>query len=198
MIKGIIFDYNGVFSGADWYWTLVKQKLDNFTEREEEFIALANKTDLGEITPSQFKDEVAKRLGMTREELNVFRSNIYNSNNYIRTDLITLAEQLKSKYKIAMLSNYSATTLMPILKEYNLERLFDHIGISSEIGAIKPDPKAFDYVIEKIGLSRDTVLFVDDNHNHVKAGSEIGIQSVLFTDTQNFIKYLQENNISIS
>jgi len=199
MIKGIIFDYNGVFSGADWYWTLVRKQLgDDFEKHEVSFIKLANQTDLGKITPDEFKNEVAKRLEITREELNDFRSNIYNSSDYLREDLVDLVEGLKNKYKIAMLSNYSSTTLTPILKEYNLERLFDFIGISSDMGYIKPDPQAFDYILNHMNMSRGEVLFVDDNHGHVKAAENLGIQSVTFTDTPRFKQYLQENNISIS
>ncbi len=198
MIKGIIFDYNGVFSGADWYWTLVRKQLGNdFEKYETDFIELANQTDLGKITPDEFKDEVVKRLGMTREELNDFRNNIYNSNDYVREDLVELVEQLKSQYKIAMLSNFSSATLMPTLKEYNLERLFDYVGISSDMGYIKPDHMAFDYVLEKMQLLRGDVLFVDDNHSHTKAAEKLGIQSITFTDTPKFKQYLQEHNISI-
>ena len=199
MIKGIIFDYNGVFSGADWYWTLVRKQLGSeFEKHEADFIELANRTDLGEITPDEFKNQVAERLGITRQDLDDFRSAIYNSNDYLREDLVTLVEELKKKYKIAMLSNYSATTLLPILKEYNLERLFDYVGISSEIGYIKPDHRAFDHVLDAMGLERNDVLFVDDNHGHAVAAEELGIQSVTFTDTPRFKQYLQENDISIS
>lgn len=198
-IKGIIFDYNGVFSGADWYWTLVRKKLgDTFPQRELDFIQLANACDLGEISPDEFKDKVAASLEITREELNNFRSTIYDSHDYFRKDLVELVEQLKNTYKIAMLSNYSSTTLLPLLEKYNLERLFDYVGISSEMKYIKPDPDAFDFVISKLGLSREEVLFVDDNNGHADAARALGIMSCTFTDTDNFKQYLQENDISIS
>jgi HAD superfamily hydrolase (TIGR01509 family) len=198
MIKGIIFDYNGVFSGADWYWTLLEEKLENFEERKQEFITLADRADLGEITPDEFESAVAEHLGITRGILETFRRNLYSRPDYVRTSLVELTETLQKEYRIGLLSNYSATTLRPLLEKYDLERLFQVVGISSEIGAVKPDPMAFDYVIEKLDLQRDEVLFVDDNERHVVAARELGIQAVVFTSTMEFKQYLQENDISIS
>lgn len=198
MIKGIIFDYNGVFSGADWYWTLLEEKLENFEERKQEFVTLADRADLGEITPDEFESAVAEYLGITRGVLETFQRNLYSRPDYVRTSLVELTETLQKKYRIGLLSNYSATTLRPLLEKYDLERLFQVVGISSEIGAVKPDPMAFDYVIEKLDLQRDEVLFVDDNERHVVAARELGIQAVVFTSTMEFKQYLQENDISIS
>ena len=58
-----------------------------------------------------------------------------------------------------------------------LVRLFDTRFLSFEIGFLKPDRQAFDYVASKVGPSPDRVLFLDDNTANVDGALDAGFSA---------------------
>ena len=57
----------------------------------------------------------------------------------------------------------------PLLAEF--ERAF----VSFEIGAVKPDPEAFEVVVRELGVPAEAVLFLDDNRLNVDAARGVGL-----------------------
>lgn len=195
MIKAIVFDYNGVISNADWYWTIIADRVPNLSEREREFDALAKEVDLGHITAEELRTRLAELLGITLDDIAAWRANIYDSPNYLRRDLVELIKQLRTKYKIGLLSNYSALSLRPLLEKHGALELFDEIAISSEIGFVKPDPRAFLYVAEKFDLAPEEILFIDDRAKLVVAAEELGFLGHAFTTTLEFKQFLSKQGL---
>lgn len=55
-----------------------------------------------------------------------------------------------------------------------------HILIdSTELGVRKPDPYPYQVAIEKMGLSAQEIVFIDDNPTYVAGGEAVGLQSLL-------------------
>jgi putative hydrolase of the HAD superfamily len=54
---------------------------------------------------------------------------------------------------------------------------FDHAFSSHLIGAIKPDPEAFEYVLEALDVAPSAVLFFDDALSNVESARRLGIES---------------------
>lgn len=191
MIKGIIFDYNGVITSGDWYWALIRNKVSNLAEEKTWFEELANQVDLGNITPDDIKDRLSDRLGMKRSELEVFKENMELGSSYIRKDLAEYIKELKGAYKLALLSNYNALELRPLLEKHNLLDLFDVISISSETKLKKPDKEAFEDILNKIGLNAEDVIFIDDQERYALAAEKVGIKSLVYTDLEDLKKTLR-------
>src|SRR3954469_20727734 len=59
----------------------------------------------------------------------------------------------------------------PLIKEF--ERAF----VSFKIGAVKPDPEAFEVVVRELGVVAAKTLFLDDNQMNVDAARSVGMQS---------------------
>ncbi|MGL5810941.1 MAG: HAD-IA family hydrolase [Nocardioides sp.] len=57
--------------------------------------------------------------------------------------------------------------------------LFDVIIDASETGIRKPDPAAYQVVIDAVGLSPGRMVFVDDNPAYVAGGAAAGMRTVL-------------------
>ncbi len=78
-------------------------------------------------------------------------------------------------------SNYG-TLYKEIEAKLELSRFLDWRFVSCEMGLRKPDPGAFDYVVNDLGvdLQRDVVCFVDDSKTNVAAGNAAGMRSILF------------------
>lgn len=194
MIQGIIFDYNGVLTKGDWYWTLVRERAHNFEQQEEEFARWADEVDLGKVTVDRFLSGVAERLDMSADDVIAYKNKFHAES--LRQDILDLVRALKKEYVTALMSNHSATTLRPVVQEYNLDELFNYICISSEVGLVKPDTRMFQNVVDRLHLTFEEVVFIDDLQRHVDAAKELGIDAFVFTTFDQLQKDLHERGIN--
>ena len=77
----------------------------------------------------------------------------------------------------ATLSNTNAAHWPRVLNEMDFERHFDHHFASHLIDRIKPDPDAFEYVANRVGVAPSEILFVDDNAINVDAARAVGLEA---------------------
>jgi putative hydrolase of the HAD superfamily len=84
-------------------------------------------------------------------------------------------EQLQPSFQLAVVSNFDGR-LRFILQHLGISKFFEHIFISSEIGADKPDPEIFQRALKLIGLKPNQVLHVgDDPERDWEAASAAGL-----------------------
>ncbi len=65
------------------------------------------------------------------------------------------------------------------------------IVISSEVGAIKPEPEIFELALKRLGSMPQESIFIDDNPNYVEAAQKLGMQGITYTDFDSFEQQLQ-------
>ncbi len=70
---------------------------------------------------------------------------------------------LRGRYRLGVISNGPSDLQRYKLKLFDLEREFDPIVISGEIGVAKPDQKIFRYALERAGVSSEEALYVGDS-----------------------------------
>jgi len=93
-------------------------------------------------------------------------------------------EQLRARFQLDVISNFDGR-LRFILQNLGISKYFDHVFISSELGADKPDPEIFRRALEIIHLDASEVLEVgDDPERDWKAAAEAGL-SVFRLDRPN-------------
>jgi 2-haloacid dehalogenase len=91
---------------------------------------------------------------------------------------VTVLRQLKEKYKLYGLTNWSAETFPIVFKRFSFFTLFDGIVISGEEKLIKPDKKIFERMLERYHLEAENALFIDDNMNNIQAAKEMGFVTI--------------------
>jgi putative hydrolase of the HAD superfamily len=69
---------------------------------------------------------------------------------------------LRGRYRLGIISNGPSDLQRYKLKLFDLEREFDPIVISGEVGVAKPDQKIFRYALEHAGVSAEEALYVGD------------------------------------
>ena len=57
---------------------------------------------------------------------------------------------------------------------------------------MKPSPESFKVVLEHYHLVPNEVLFIDDRSDNIDAAIELGINGIVFTDTQTVSKLIEE------
>jgi putative hydrolase of the HAD superfamily len=93
--------------------------------------------------------------------------------------MIDAVRQIKGAgYRTALLTNISRSgeavwrSLMPV------EELFDAVVDSSQVGLRKPDPAIYLLTCERLGLSPQQCLFVDDLRCNVEAAQTLGMTTI--------------------
>jgi putative hydrolase of the HAD superfamily len=90
-----------------------------------------------------------------------------------------IRSQLKPHYKVGMLSNLPRHYIERLFEPSEL-LLFDVTALASEAGIAKPDPRAYRFIAERLGVEPDRCIFVDDFERHCEAAREQGMRAVLY------------------
>jgi putative hydrolase of the HAD superfamily len=97
-------------------------------------------------------------------------------------DVLPTLELLSERgVKLGIISNWDER-LRPLLRELKLDRYFQFLAISSEIGFHKPSPVIFEEAIRRLGVAPHEALHVGDSDNEDFAGARTaGLQAMLVT-----------------
>jgi putative hydrolase of the HAD superfamily len=91
---------------------------------------------------------------------------------------LTLLEELSGSYHLACLSNVSQAhwdRLEEDARSSSLIRTFRHRFVSFEMGRMKPDRAAFEYVLEELPFPAGRIAFFDDNRECVETARALGL-----------------------
>jgi putative hydrolase of the HAD superfamily len=90
-------------------------------------------------------------------------------------EVMDVLQKLAPRFQLAVISNFDGR-LRLVLEHLGISKFFNHVFISSEIGADKPDPEIFRRALKFIGLKPNQVLHVgDDSERDWKAASAAGL-----------------------
>lgn len=91
----------------------------------------------------------------------------------------------KGKYTIAAVTNGTKTAQEKKLRLSGLDKIFDEIFISENIGAEKPNKEFFDYVFKTLGITnkKEVLLIGDSLTSDMKGGYLFGIDTCWFNPT---------------
>tara|TARA_B100000609_G_scaffold93828_1_gene74852 strand:- start:15 stop:677 length:663 start_codon:yes stop_codon:yes gene_type:complete len=102
----------------------------------------------------------------------------------------TLKKLKKRDLKLAILSNGTPRLLENLVKNNNLENIFDDIFSIEEVGIFKPDSKVYDLPVNKYKIKKDEVLFLSANTWDVSGGGNYGYNSVWVNRNKNIFDNL--------
>ena len=93
----------------------------------------------------------------------------------------TLLSQ-KGKYTLVEVTNGTKVAQKMKLRISGLDKIFDEIFISEDVGAEKPNKEYFDYVLEKLGVTdkKEVLLIGDRLTSDVKGGFIAGLDTCWF------------------
>jgi len=183
MYGTVIFDFFGVFCSSiatTWFTKTVPDAAAKLADLH----ALSKQSDLGKISRAEFNQAVSKLSGISAAEV----ERGIEAQIVINDTLAAYTEQLRAKgYRTACLSNGTHEWTIRIITDHGLGHLFDEVILSADLGIIKPDPRIYRQTLEKLGITADQAVFVDDRQLNVDGAEACGIRSLLFTDTPSFI-----------
>ena len=98
----------------------------------------------------------------------------------------SVLEELKKKsIKLAILSNGTPSLLSNLVKNSNLENLFDDVFSIEEVKIYKPDPKVYDIPVNKYKIKKEEITFLSANTWDVSGGGNYGYNAIWVNRTNN-------------
>jgi putative hydrolase of the HAD superfamily len=200
-VNTIVFDFGGVIAKSDHSEVV-------------EFIAKSLNISLKDAAEALVELKVQSTQGISDEDFWLVYTNskgIKLPDNWIDQlndakfhslriipGMVDLVKELqKQGYQTALLSNVRKSQAQ-IKSQLGYYELFHPALFSYEIGVCKPDPKAYQILLDRLRLSAESVLFIDNKLVNVEAAKQFGIDGILFIDTNHLIADLKQRSIEIS
>lgn len=186
MIKALIFDCFGVLV-TDALQVLHNDLRQRDPAGAEEITSLIRASNRGIIDPKDSNKRVAAIFGTTVDDY----AQQIRDGEVKNTELLAYITELHGRYKTAILSNISATGLAKRFSAEELAAGFDTVVSSGEIGYAKPDRRAYEIAAERLGVAPEECVFIDDREGFCVAASDLGMQSIVYTDFVSFKHQLE-------
>ena len=120
---------------------------------------------------------------------------IYSGMFSVNQDMVDLLPVLKQKYKLVLLSNTNIIHKEYGWDKYEFLKFFDHLVLSHEVGASKPDSRIYRTVEKLTGENPTDHFFIDDIKEYVDAAVSMGWGGLVFNGYENFINHLHSESI---
>jgi putative hydrolase of the HAD superfamily len=194
-IKALIWDLEGVLliSRDGKVETTIAKNLGVTEEAIGDFFHndFNDRLDLGEFNMTFFWLRLLDQLGLPHERIDEINDFFYRD-LFIDQDMLAKIRAFRSRYKTALLSNYSEV-LRPMLEtRWRVDGAFDEIIISNEVGLIKPDPRIFDLTLSRLGVDKEEALLIDDREVNIRGARQYGLPCIFFQSKDEALEELDQ------
>ncbi len=180
MIKAIIFDCFGVLVAGT-----LEQFIDKHFARDQKLVQEAHDINMqasrGLMSYEQQIQQFAIMAGISVEQTH--REMDANPRNDLLLSYI--AQELKGAYKIGFLSNASEDVRDELFTPEDLQ-LFDDFVLSYAVHLAKPDQAIYELAAQRLGVTVDACLFVDDIETYVIGAQKAGMKALQYRSLQKF------------
>ncbi|MBU3192043.1 HAD family phosphatase [Clostridium bowmanii] len=185
MLKAVIFDMDGVIIDSE----PTHMKLENetykklgieVTDDEHHSFVGATSNYMWEALKNKYK------LNQTLEELIEYDRNKYFKHlNSDECEIILIdgvKELIQDLYengvKLAIASSSPLDVIYAIAKKFQIEEYFEAFVTGDYVKRSKPEPDIFIFAAEKLGVSAENCIVIEDSHNGVLAAKKAGMKCV--------------------
>ena len=193
MIKGIIFDLDGVLVFTDKYhyraWKMMAdQEGIYFDEEINNRLRGVSRMESLEIILERSKKEYSleEKKALCESKNNNYRESLkeLNKNDVSESVRNTLKELKEKGYKLAIGSSSKNTRF--ILDQVELTDYFDAISDGNNISKSKPDPEVFLKAADMLGLPPKECLVIEDAFSGIDAARAGGFKNVGIGDASKY------------
>jgi 2-haloacid dehalogenase len=207
-IKAIIFDAYGTLFDVN---SAAEKCKDKIGDKWESFANYWRTTQLEYTWLRSLMNKHKDFWQVTEDSLDKSME-AFKINHPMRDELLDLYKKLstfpevkevlnnlkKKNYKLAILSNGTPALLNELVKNNNLDNIFDNIFSIEEVGIYKPNSKVYDLPIKKYQIKKEEVAFLSANTWDVSGGGNYGYNSIWVNRNKNIfdnLDYKPENEV---
>lgn len=186
MIKAIIFDVGGVIVNTS---ALFDNLVDIFKPQDnDKFWILLNEKLAplcrNEISEQEFWNDMVSVTGTSKSRIpKDFWAKYSEKFLSVNNDVLKIAKELKSGYRIGIISN-SIAAQADLNSELGIYDDFDSVILSHEIGITKDSKEIFILASNNLGVKTNQCLFIDDVKRCVDVAESVGMKGILFKNAK--------------
>ena len=186
-IRAVFFDFGGVIARTE-YQAPRQHLAERLGMEYEDVVKIvfespsSNRATVGEISAEEHWAEVTKRLRQPTSETETIREEFF-AGDVIDYDIVSYLRSLRSEYYVGLISN-AWSDMRDYITGQKFADAFDHMVISAEVGARKPEARIYQIALEQAGVSPNEAVFVDDFFENIEGCQAIGMHGVHFHDPQ--------------
>ncbi len=132
----------------------------------------------GQLSSEQFHQAVCERFGLELgfAEFAYIFSDIFE----LMPETVEFLKGVRGKYKLCLLSNTNEMHWRFIDGRWQIGELFDHLVLSHEAGARKPESEIYHTALKVTGATPEECVFFDDIPDYIGAARGLGINAIQF------------------
>jgi HAD superfamily hydrolase (TIGR01509 family) len=192
----IIFDLGGVVIDLDYEATIrAFQGLgsENFQTLYSQALQsdLFDRYETGQISSLHFINKLKELLPQQLTPNQIVAA--WNAMiQEFQPEKLRFLEEIKKTHTTALLSNTNDLHIdfvrrkLSKVSEKSLENYFHYTFLSHEIQIRKPNEHVFQFACQKMNISPEKVLFIDDSIQHVEGAKKAGLNAILFPQNESF------------
>ena len=187
MVRGIIFDFGGVFNAAHETLSGFEAASRRFGYSAEALYDLFysgpawQAAKLGQMRSEAYWREMMGALGLDAAgDLAAFRAELF-AGQQLDPAVVAIADELHRRYPLALLSNALDDLEWELEHQFGVHHLFKVVVNSATVGVAKPDARAYQLALDGLGLQPAEALFIDDKPRNIQAAEQLGVPSLLYT-----------------
>jgi len=145
----------------------------------------------GKISEDFLWKSVCDLLGLQRPDIPSLWGEAFRYAYSPKKEMFSLASDLRNRgHKIALLSN----TEVPAVKYFHEQGydMFDVVVFSCTEGLRKPERRIYEIVLERLGVSPNKAIFIDDKVEYVEGAKKVGINAILFHSPEQVKKEISD------
>ena len=178
-MKNIVFDLGGVLFARDKS-KCTPELLEFFSFlRAPRMPLFWEEYDRGASTLGEVTDILARTTGCPREKCERFLLLSIDMQEPVAPTERLVGDLKAAGYRLYVLSNMSRE-FIAFLRRFPVYRLFDGEVVSCEEHTVKPEPRIYEILLERYGLTPSETLFIDDREMNIEAAAALGIHGFVF------------------
>ena len=196
----MVFDIGGVLEvtpGTGWHdWWAHHLSMAHLGMMSPDLTAsldeIGRAGGIGEITLPEAEQRIAVVLDLDQFQLPALMEALWAE--YLGTLNLPMAryfQDLRPRYRTGILSNSFVGARERERAAYHFEDLCDIVVYSHEEGYMKPDPRIYAVVCDRLEVAASEVLFLDDQLRCVDGARDVGMTAVQFRDNDQALAALK-------
>jgi FMN phosphatase YigB (HAD superfamily) len=197
MITTIIFDLSEVYlNGLLGVEKYLEETLGIPISNADLFVPELEQLFHGEITEEAYWQALIAKHSWS---LSVADLKVAVRNNFreIKGTREIIESLKKNGYRLGLLSIHAKEWIVHCEKEFDYHRLFDSFMYSFEVAICKPEKKAFELMLQKLDVTPEECLFIDDSPKNTASAKDMGITVLDFTTPEQLKNDLIQLNIRL-
>jgi epoxide hydrolase-like predicted phosphatase len=187
-IRAVIWDIGGVLVRTEDYAPRQRlaERLGLSREALESLVfggEMGQKAQVGAISAQELLTYVCREVGYPVDETARFEQEFF-AGDRVDEELVNYIRSLKRHYRTGIISN-AWDDVQPMLEGgWQIADAFDQIVLSAEAKLGKPDARIYHLALEKLQVSPEEAVFIDDFARNIEGAQAVGMHAIQFRTSQ--------------